>query len=114
MTGEETFKRLFPATFPYDGHCLMCKWGYPILFGDDAPTDTWACGKHTVCGLKSKKLTAPEIDKKRYELGRSYVPLMVWDESCDGFKFVEINSRKWKWLGACGLFDDKEAGDGTD
>ena len=40
------------------------------------------------------------------ELGRAYTPLMAWDESCDGFQFVEINSRKWRWLEACGLFEE--------
>lgn len=110
MTGEEAVRRLFPGVFPYDGHCLMCKWGYPVLFGNDDPLDTWACGRHTVRGLRGKRLTAPEIDRKRCEDGRAYAPLMMWDESCDEFRFVEINSRKWKWLEARGLFDDKEDG----
>ena len=106
--GEEVVRRLRLGVYPYDGHCLMCKWGYPILFGEDEPLDTWACGKHTARDLKSKKLTAPKIDRKRYEFGRAYAPLMMWDESCDGFKFVEVNSSKWKYLEACGLFDEKE------
>ena len=104
-TSEETVRILSPVTYPYDGHCLMCRWGYPVMFGDDAPLDTWACGKHTVRGLKSKKLTAPKIDTKRYEMGRAYAPLMVWDESCDGFSLVERGSRKWGYLEACGLLD---------
>ena len=107
---EEAVRRLRLGVYPYDGHCLMCRWGYPVMFGDDAPLDTWACGKHTVCGLKSRKLTAPPIDRNRYELGRSYAPLMVWDESCEGFAPVGRGSRKWKYLEACGLFDDKEDG----
>lgn len=44
----------------------------------------------------------------RYELGRAYAPLMICDESCDGFERVERGSRKLKYLEACGLFDEKE------
>lgn len=105
---EEAVRRLYTTVYPYDGHCLMCRWGYTVLFGADEPLETWACGRHTVSGIKSKKLTAPPIDRKRYGLGRAYAPLMAWDESCDGFKFVERDSRKWKYLEACGLFDEKE------
>jgi len=107
--GEKKQARLRLGVYPYDGHCLMCKWGYPVLFGDDDPTETWVCGRHTVRGLKSKKLTAPLIDEERYGLGRAYAPLMVWDESCDGFRFVERGSRKLRYLEDYGLFDDKEA-----
>jgi len=108
MMGEEAVRRLRLGVYPYDGHCLMCRWGYPVLFGADGPLETWACGRHTVRGLKSKKLTAPPIDRKRYGLGRAYAPLMVWDEACEGFRFVERGSRKWRYLEACGLFDEEE------
>jgi hypothetical protein len=87
-----------PWTYPYDGHCLMCRWGYPVLFGKDDPVETWVCGMHTVYGLRSKKLTAPPIDRSRYELGRGYAPLMMWDDACDRFERVERGSRKWRYL----------------
>ena len=109
--GEEAIRRLRLSVYPYDGHCLMCKWGYPVLFEADEPLETWACGGHTVYDLKSKKLTAPPIDRKRYGFGRAYAPLMAWDESCDRFRFVERGSRKWRYLEACGMFDEREDSD---
>ena len=99
-------RRFDPLLDAVPQDCLWCRFGYPIAFGDDGPTDTWACGAHTVRGLKSRKLTAPKI-AERYELGRAYAPLMMADERCDRFAMLERGSRKWAYLAGNGILEEE-------
>lgn len=90
--------------------CLYCKHGYPVVWGGEHFLETVGCAAHTAWGLKSKKLTAPSIDR-RYECGRGYMPLMMADETCPSFRPVRPcgdapERRKFRLLDAYGYFDE--------
>lgn len=90
--------------------CLYCQYGYPVAYGKDRFWDAIVCGKHSVEGLKSKKLTLNQTDinvlHKQYKAGRIYSPIVAPDESCQEYEPIKFGCRKFKLLDLFGFFDE--------
>lgn len=98
---------LFSLSLPRK--CLYCKWGYPVLFGTDEFLDVFACGRHYVKNLTSKKLTLKLTDihpnRGNKQSNVLYAPMIDAWETCDDFKPIKIGDRKFKVLDSFGYFD---------
>lgn len=90
--------------------CLYCQHGYPVAYGKDRFWDAIVCGKHSVEGLKSKKLTLNLTDinvlHQQYKAGRIYSPIVAPDESCPEYEPIKFGCRKFKLLDLFGFFDE--------
>lgn len=92
--------------------CLYCKYGYPVVFCIDEWLDTFACGKHRVDGLRSKKVTLKLTDVTPHRIEMTYCPMTDPWESCEDFTPIKLGDRKFKILDAFRYFDnifDKES-----
>lgn len=90
--------------------CMWCRWGNPVLFGRERFLETYACGRHSVSGLKSSKLTAPPWHDPGGGKGdqRTYSPMMGADETCEAFEPIKITDQKTKLLDAFGYLGSDE------
>lgn len=94
----------FTASLPRK--CLYCKFGHPVVYGIDDFLDAFACGKHGIEGLKSKKATLKLTDKEAHRISVLYCPMTSAWESCDDFEPIKFGGRKFKILDAFGYFDE--------
>lgn len=90
--------------------CLYCQYGYPVVFGIEQMLDSFACGKHCVDGLTSKKLTLKLMDLCVNREGKQsnvlYCPMVDAWEACEDFIPIKLGDRKFKILDMFGYFDD--------
>lgn len=100
---------LFRESLPHD--CLYCEMGYPVVFGVDSFLDCFACGRHALENVKSKKVTL-KLTRTRHTDKTSiypmYAPLVGPGDCCEHFSPVRFKSRKFGLLNMFGYFDDME------
>lgn len=95
---------LFAASLPRK--CLYCKYGYPVSYGIDKWLGCFACGKHAVDNLRSKKLTLELTDVTPHRTTMLYCPITDAWESCDYFEPIAFKDRKFYILEKAGCFDN--------